>query len=127
MKAVGGYQRGPSAKALASAIAKYAADREEAALAVVYVAYESGADASAIGDGGKSHGAYQLRFVPPAVAHDPDASTRVWLGLERASMETCDGEPDTRLARLMSGSCSAGREKARRRAAMAHEAARSSP
>ena len=124
MKLAGHYDHGPSAKALAEAIARHATSREEAALAAVYVAYESGADANAVGDKGKCHGAYQLRYVPPDVAADPDASTRIWLSLARDAQEKCDGEMDERMARLMSGSCGAGRMKARKRAAMAHEIAR---
>jgi hypothetical protein len=119
----GRYDRGPSARELAAAIARQASSREEAALAVVYAAYESGANAAAVGDGGKSLGAYQLRFVAEEVATDPDASTGVWLTRARAAARICSGEADERLAALVSGRCEAGRAKARRRAAMAHEVA----
>jgi hypothetical protein len=117
---VGHYECGPSSRALAKAIAGLAHDRREAALAVVFAAYESGNDSRAVGDGGKSHGAYQLRYVSREIAYDPEASTRVWLWLEREAMAKCPDLPeDERLARVMSGNCAAGRAKSRKRAEMA--------
>lgn len=111
-------KRGAAAR-IAKAIADHAETREEAGDATVYAIRESGNELTVAGDGGKSHGPWQLseEQARPEVARDPDKAIVVWLTLVRKSRVDCAKLPeDDRLAELASGSCGAGRELARRRA-----------
>jgi hypothetical protein len=112
-----GFHKSPDAQAVAAGIAANASSREEAALMVVYAAYESGLSILARGDGGKSRGPFQLKYVPDSVAYDPTAAAHYWLYLAGKSRELCSKNPeDEQLASLASGYCNVARTKVRLRA-----------
>lgn len=114
-----GWAKRGAASRIAKAIADHAETREEAGDATVYAIRESGNEISVSGDGGKSHGPWQLseEQASPEVARDPERAIVVWLALARKSRLDCQKLPeDERLAELGSGSCEAGRDLARRRA-----------
>ena len=67
----GRYEQAGDAKEIAAAIAGVAPERDTAALMTVYAAYESSNQKCAIGDQGRSAGAWQLQYVPREVACDP--------------------------------------------------------
>lgn len=107
------------ANRIAKAIADHAESREEAGDATLYALFESGNVVTAAGDGGKSHGPWQLSedHASRDVAQDPDKAIVVWLALARKSRLDCSKLPDDeQLAELASGSCDKGRSLARRRA-----------
>ena len=121
-----GFDRSHDARLIAGVIADDVKNEEDpwgrAAQAAVYVAYESAVHACPhAGDGGHSHGGWQL-WDPRDVlaACNPRLAFPLWLGMVHASEATCvDNDPDERLAQLASGSCSRGRMKVRKRAELA--------
>lgn len=119
----GAYAHAGDARVIAGAIAQVARTRGDACDLAVYADFESGAQALAVGDGGRSLGAWQLQRVPARLAFEPAAAARVWLGVADASRALCADLPAAeRLAALVSGSCARGRTKARRRDEIAREA-----
>lgn len=113
------------ANRIASAIAGAASSRDDAGDLVVYAVFESNLRISAVGDGGKSFGAFQLssKRAPVEVATVPEKAAAVWLSLAAQSRKDCASLPeDDRLAELASGSCNAARVLARRRAALRRRA-----
>lgn len=89
---------------------------KRAAEGVVFAAYESGNDRCAIGDGGKSVGAFQMGGLSRNVACDPRREFPLWLGAVKRSEQACvDNQESERLAALASGSCNRGRQKVRNR------------
>lgn len=115
-----GYDRSPDARAIAAAVATVASDRQEAALLLVYAAYESDLHIAARGDGGKSRGPWQLKYVPDEVAFSPPRAAHYWLWLAAESKRRCvDNPADEQLAALASGYCGRGRAKVRHRAEVA--------
>src|SRR5580692_6011766 len=109
------------ANRIASAIARAATTREEAGDLVVYGVFESNLRLSAVGDGGKSHGPWQLsaRYATPEVARVPEKAAPLWLAAAAQARKDCAKLPeDDRLAEVASGSCQYGRTLARRRAAL---------
>jgi len=111
------WSRKRGAESVARAIAATAPDREWAARMAVYTIHESSLHTECVaGDGGKSHGAFQLQGVPDAVACDPAKAAPVWLARARKSAEDCAAlPPSERMAELTSGSCARGRMLARLR------------
>ena len=121
---VGHYDQAGDAKEIATGIANAAPGRQTAALMAVYAAYESSNQKCAVGDAGKSLGAFQLQFVPREVACDPARAASVWLAMANDAQTRCPGsEPDDRLSILTGGSCSRGVLVARTRARIAREIA----
>jgi hypothetical protein len=123
---LGHYERGPSVRAIAQAIASHARDREEAATAAVFAAYESGMNAHAKGDkkAGVYHsrGPWALYDVSPDVAEDPDRAIVRWLAIKRDAETRCaENPPAERLAVLASGHCDRGKKKVRVRMRVVHE------
>jgi len=107
------------AKTIAQGIAKVAPSREDAAELVVYDVREGGNLLQALGDGGHSHGPWQLsdKRTSPEVATDPEKGAKAWMGVATDSRLTCgDLPPDEQLAALASGSCEHGVKLARHRA-----------
>jgi hypothetical protein len=87
-----------------------------------FSSYESGNKADAVGDHGQSHGAFQIKYLPPDVANDPGRAASNWVALARDG--ACKELPlDERLAGL-AGSCASGkaRQKVRLRVRAAREA-----
>lgn len=118
-----GFELGPDAGAIAAAIARHAASRYDAALLAVFSSYESGNDAHAVGDGGKSFGAFQVQGMGEG-AFDPDKAAARWLELARSGQHRCHrNPPDEQLASVASGNCDHGREKVRRRVRLARSLA----
>lgn len=112
-----GFEKSSDALAIAAAVARVATSREEAATLIVYAAYESGLRIKAHGDGGKSRGPWQLKYVSDAVAFSPVAAAKYWLWLAGESARICKANvEDERLASLASGYCDRGRAKVRHRA-----------
>jgi hypothetical protein len=112
----GRYDQSGDASTVAQAIAVSAPDRETAALMAVFAAYESSNERCAVGDHGKSLGAWQLQKVEPEVACDPMRAAPIWLARKADSEAKCANlPPDERLAMLASGSCDFGRAISRRR------------
>ena len=109
------WDRTPGADRVARAISATAPDREWAARMVVYAVHESGLKTECVtGDGGESHGTFQLKGVPEAVACDPMLAAPVWLAKAQKSMEDCSALPAyERMAELASGSCAHGHVLAR--------------
>jgi hypothetical protein len=108
-----------AANRIAKAIADHAESREDAVDLAIYACFESGLLLSAAGDGGKSHGPWQISedHATPSVASDPDQAAVLWLGMAKKSRIDCAKLPeDEQLAELGSGSCDRGRSLARRRA-----------
>jgi hypothetical protein len=121
-----GFERSKDARLIASAISDGVQDESDpwgrAALASVYAAYESGLNACPrAGDGGHSHGAFQLWDAKNALAAcNPRLAFTMWMTLVRASEKACSANPpDERLAQLASGYCDRGRQKVRQRAELA--------
>lgn len=109
------------ANRIASAIAKAATTLDEAGDLVVYDIYESNNLIAAVGDGGKSHGPWQLssRYATPETARVPEKAAPLWLAAAAQARKDCAKLPeDDRLAEVASGSCQYGRQLARRRAAL---------
>jgi hypothetical protein len=124
----GHYEQAGDAREIAAGIANAAGDRETAALLTVFAAYESSNQKCAIGDGGRSAGAFQLQYVPREVACDPMRAASIWLAMAKDAQTRClNNEPDERLAVLTSGSCSRGRAVARTRVRIAREIAAATP
>jgi len=126
----GRYDRGPDARRIAQAIVANAdgsltgTRALDAAVYATYSSYESGNDASAVGDHGRAHGPWQIWFVSEAVATDPMQAAPVWRSIAASSMATkaCAALPeDERLAGL-AGSCSY--QPARRKVRLRMQAAR---
>jgi len=111
------WSRKRGAEPVARAIAATAPDREWAARMAVYTIHESSLSTECVaGDGGESHGAFQLKGVPEAVACDPARAAPIWLAMARKSAEDCASlPPSERMAELTSGSCGHGRMLARLR------------
>jgi hypothetical protein len=126
----GRYDKGPDARRIAEGIAA-AADgsltgtrQQDAALMATFTSYESGNVATAVGDGGRAHGAFQLHYVPEQVAFDPLRAAPIWRSIARETMTSAvckDNPPDERLAGV-AGSCSYA--KARRKVRQRMQAAR---
>ena len=92
---------------------------QDAALIVTFSSYESGNDAHAVGDHGKSHGMLQIKYLPQDVAEDPERAVPNWIALARDG--ACKDLPqDEKLAGL-AGSCQSA--KARRKVRQRVEAA----
>lgn len=124
----GRYDQVGDAREIAAGIAHVASDRGTAALMSVYAAYESSMQKCAIGDSGRSAGAWQLQYVPREVACDPMRAASIWLAMAKDAQTRCpDNEPDDKLAVLASGSCTRGRLVARSRARIAREVALATP
>lgn len=103
-----------AAREVAAAISATARSREEAERMSEYACFESGLVRTAIGDGGKSRGVFQLQRVSDEVAFTPLLAARAWL--ELADAVWCAGnQQDEELAALASGSCQKGRTLVRRR------------
>jgi hypothetical protein len=121
-----GFERSRDARRIANVIADGVKDEDDpwgrAALATVYVAFESDVQACPrAGDGGHSHGGWQL-WDPqdPLAACNPRLAFPLWMRRVRASETACAANPpDERLAQLASGSCTKGRVKVRKRAELA--------
>jgi hypothetical protein len=119
-----GFERGRDARLIASAISSVAKSREEAALLAVFSSYESGNFARAVGDGGRSLGAWQIQGIG-AGAFDPYFAASYWLDLANRNIKGCwRNAPDERLASLASGSCFKARAKVRLRVRLARELAK---
>lgn len=120
-----GFDKGPDARRIADAIAHAATGElrgtrlEDAALMATYSSYESGNDAHATGDSGRSHGAWQIKFAPAEVSEQPDRAASIWLSLARDG--ACKGVADDEKLAGLAGSCtsSAARQKVRQRAQLA--------
>jgi hypothetical protein len=113
------------ANRVAEAVSAAAGTSEQGAYLVVYDVYEANNVISAVGDGGKSHGPWQLSEdqAKPEVAHDPNKAAPIWLAIADKSRRDCARLPeDEQLAELASGNCDAGRELARRRAKLVRRA-----
>lgn len=106
-----GFERVGDAREIAAVIAAGASNREEAALGVVYAAYESANHKCAHGDGGRSLGAWQMQRLPTAVACTPSLAFPQFLERARLSMQHCGS-----MAEYVSGNCEHGRQKAEKRA-----------
>jgi hypothetical protein len=90
--------------------------RGDVALAAVYAFDESGLRRCAVGDHGRSLGAFQLQRLPASVACDPAVAAVEWLRRARQSFAICAELPvEERLSALVSGSCLGGRRLARYR------------
>jgi hypothetical protein len=105
----GGFDRGPDAKRIADAIVATAdgrvtGDRElDASLMAVYSSYESGNDANAKGDSGRSLGAWQIMFIGETM-YDPMRAAPVWRARAIESARVCGKLPvDEQLASLAGG------------------------
>lgn len=111
------WSKKPGAVPIARAIAATAPDREWAARMAVYTVHESSLSTECVaGDGGESHGAFQLKGVPEAVACDPSQAAPIWLAKARRSIEDCASLPASeRMAELTSGSCEHGHQVSRLR------------
>lgn len=119
------WSRQGQANRIAYAISKTAGTTEQAATLVVWDVYESNNLRTAAGDGGKSHGPWQISEdqAKPDLAEDPDRAAALWLALAEKSRRDCAALPDDeQLAELASGNCAAGRTLARRRAALVRRA-----
>lgn len=115
------WDRVGQANRIASVIAKTATTRDEAGDLVVYSVFESNNRLTAVGDGGKSHGAWQLsaRYATPEIARIPEKAAPLWLAAAVQARKDCAKLPeDDRLAEIASGSCQYGRQLARRRAGL---------
>lgn len=89
---------------------------KRAAEGVVFAGYEGGNDRCAIGDGGKSVGAWQVGGLSKDVACDPRREFSIWLSAVKRSEQACADRPENeRLAALASGSCDRGLSLVRRR------------
>ena len=113
------WSRVGQAKPIALAISKVAPTRASAAELVVYGVREGGLLLSALGDGGHSHGPWQLYDgrISPARAHDPVEGAKAWLGIAEDSRLSCaENPPDDQLAALASGDCEHGLRLVRHRA-----------
>jgi hypothetical protein len=90
-----------------------------AAQAVVYAAFESVNKRCAVGDGGKSFGAWQLQKVSPEVACVPAKALPIWLRKVKQSEEDC-GPGIYSLTEVASGNCTSpkGRRKVAKRAGL---------
>lgn len=89
----------------------------------IFSSYESGNKADAIGDGGKSLGAFQVRYASPEVAFDPARAVLWWRSIAVGSLKACEkNDPDERLASV-AGGCSypSARRKVRQRVKIARE------
>jgi len=115
------WSRVGQANRIARAIAEKACSREEAADLVVYDVREGGNRLASVGDGGHSHGPWQIsdKRAKPEVARDPDRAAPIWLSLAAQSRKDCANLPeDEQLAEVASGNCDHGRELTRRRAGL---------
>lgn len=110
-KGAAGFDRTKDAAEIAAAIAVGASSREEAALGVVYAAYESANRKCAHGDGGKSLGTWQMQRLSETVACTPALAFPIFLERARLSLAHCGT-----MAEYVSGNCDHGRDKAARRA-----------
>lgn len=112
------WQGAGEARAVAHAIAAHAPDCREAARMVVWGVFESGLRSSAVGDGGKSVGVWQLqkKIVGDEVARDPMRAAGAWLAFARASRAACAASPpELRLAALAGGDCAHALEEVAKR------------
>jgi hypothetical protein len=107
--APGGFDRGPDAKRIAEAIVVAAngrvtgSKRLDASLMATYSSYESGNKADAVGDSGKSLGAWQIKFIGETM-FDPRQAAIVWRARAIDAEEVCKNlPPDERLASLAGG------------------------
>jgi len=125
-----GFQRGPDARRIAEAIARTAdgritgSKRTDAALMAVFSSYESGNKADAVGDGGKSYGAWQIRYLGDAM-FDPALAAPAWRSIAIESIRVCkDNAPDQQLASV-AGGCRIhqAQVKVRQRVALARDLA----
>jgi len=126
----GRFDHGPDARRIAESIV-VAADGSitgnralDAAVMATFSSYESGNDASAVGDRGRARGAMQLWFVSDSVAFDPAQSVLAWRAIARGSVKMCkDNAADEKLASV-AGSCSywKARQKVRQRMQAARDA-----
>lgn len=108
------------AKAIAYAVAAEASpvleSRElDAAVLAVWAWKESNNRARAVGDGGRSCGAWQETCASPTVAYTPKLAAARELDLARAGVVICPEQPFAPL----SGGCKAARKLADRRVAWA--------
>lgn len=126
----GGYDKGPDARRIADAIARTAdgaitGDKAlDASVMATFSSYESGNNASAVGDGTKAKGAWQLHFVDDAVAFDPEQAVTWWRSIAVGTMKVgacATNPPDEKLAGI-AGSCTY--EPARRKVRQRVQAAR---
>jgi hypothetical protein len=124
----GRYDRGPDARRIAGAIVANAdgsltgTKREDAAVMAVFSSFESGNNASAVGDGGRARGALQLWYFGDE-AFDPDQAVPIWRSIARGSIKACSANvPDERLASV-AGGCSypPAKRKVRQRVELARK------
>jgi hypothetical protein len=125
-----GFELKPDAPVIAAAIAQTADGsllgtvREDAALMVVYAAYEGGMRKCPVGDGNRSWGTWQLQRSPWKVACTPKLAVAEWLSRAQYSMQTCSALPlEEQLSSLASGSCLHGRQLVRHRVEVARRIA----
>jgi hypothetical protein len=119
------WSRVGQANRVAEAISRHAGTSEQGAWLAVQSVFEANNRLDAVGDGGKSHGPFQLSVerTTPDVARDPDRAAPIWLSLADLSRKTCANLPeDEQMAAVMSGNCDHGRKLARRRAALVRRA-----
>lgn len=114
------WSRTGQAMAIAAGISAVAIDKKQAAELVVYDLYEGGNRLHAVGDGGHSHGPWQLSdaHTPVAVAEHPVKGAHAWVGQAESSRLSCaESPPDDQLAVLASGAtCTTALSLVRRRA-----------
>jgi hypothetical protein len=130
------YDRGPDARRIALAIVANAnggltgSRKLDAAVYATYSSYESGNNASARGDCNedktvcKANGPWQIWYISPEVASDPDRAAPVWRSIATSSLKACaSNPPDERMASV-AGSCSylPARVKVRQRLQAARDA-----
>lgn len=109
---IGHYERGKDAQEIAEAIAAKAVDLRDAAEMQLYSDYESANRLDALGDSGRSHGAWQI----PVVRIGAERQLAYWLSLREHSIAVCsDNGRATKLAALASGSCDRALRKVRLR------------
>jgi hypothetical protein len=87
---------------------------EDAAVMAYYALRESWLSSSAVGDGGRSFGVWQLRSASGRA--DLETQARAWLALLHEGARICPASP----AAPLSGGCTAARSTADRRATRAH-------
>lgn len=106
-----GFGRAPDAAKIARAVAETARTVPEAALMVVFAEAESSLHARAVGDSGRSLGAWQMQRLAPRCAFDPSCAAQEFIRRIDLIRETCSmNTPDEQLAAYVSGSCSIGRK-----------------
>jgi|SRR5215469_5744514 len=121
---LGGYEKARDAGEIAHAIGDVASDSREAIEMAVYAAYESSNRLDALGDMGRSHGAWQI----PVVLQGARAQLEYWIRLRDNSLQVCSERPRAeRLAALASGSCAKGIRKVRLRDSVVEKLQRENP